>query len=143
MDEIGQLRIFVSEKFFPIYHEISKKQIFKQNSEFFVYCSFLGEKMNEKKLILKKHELCRAITLTENDKTALKSLYYKVNKSLDSIKEVISEMEKFAEGGLEFLINNDLKELVYESEDGVFYLQPNKTYELQITLVEHVLRSKK
>lgn len=142
MEEIGQLRIFVSEKFFPIYHEISRKKIFSQNSEFFVFCSFVGEKINADSSLGKKQELCRAVTLSSNDRIALKALYYKHRKTVNTMKEIINEAEKFAESGLGYLIENELKDFVFKNEDGFFYIHEEKIDEIQIALIKYVLKDK-
>src|SRR5690554_2553256 len=116
MDNLGQLRVYVSKKYFPIFHEMTKSKLFSQNSEFFIFCTFVGQIHNIKKALEKKHELCRAVTLTEYDRVALEALYLKENGKLLTFKETIQLAEEYANGGIEYILGGFLSEFTIEDE---------------------------
>jgi hypothetical protein len=138
MDEIGQLRIYVAEKHFPVYHELGKT-LFTQNSEFFVLCAFVGSRMNQQEDVLKKQELCRALTLTEHDWVSLRSLYFNKNANLGTYKQITQEAERFAFAGLEYLLTNELEEFVVIDDVGKFTLNGNLE-ELQLRILEYLIQ---
>ncbi|WP_043932432.1 hypothetical protein [Bacillus sp. EB01] len=140
MDEIGQLRIYVAEKHFPVYHELGKT-LFSQNSEFFILCTFVGRRLNEQEDIPKKQELCRALTLTDHDWISLRSLYFNKNGSLGTYKQLTQEAERYAFSGLEHLLNNELKDFVAKDEAGKVHLNGNLE-ELQLRILEYVIQQK-
>lgn len=141
MNDIGQLRIYVSDRYFPLYHELSGNYLFGQNSEFFIYCVCVGEKYGQKQSLTKRHELCRAITLTDYDKTVLKALYVKERKTMaPDAKAAVSLAEEYAEGGLMHLIEEVLSDHVVVYDDGVYHLKTQDDLELQMALSEFVLK---
>src|SRR5690625_1842422 len=111
MNENAQLRVYVSKKYFPIFHEITRQKLFAQNSEFFIFCTFLGKKNELIKPLEKRHELCRAATLGEYDRIAIKSLYLKENGELSSFKDMIRFAEEYANGGIEYLIETTMADM--------------------------------
>lgn len=142
MDEIGQLRIYVSEKYFPIFHEISGNQIFKQNVEFFLYCTFVGEKNGRKTPLEKRQELCRAITLTDYDKTAIKALFLKGCDKLSTFKVMVRHAEEYAIGGFEYLLEHVLADITFQDDRGVWNLKSSVHSELQLALMKYVLKER-
>ena len=140
MEDLGQLRIYVSERYFPLLHELSGNNYFTQNSEFFLYCACVGEKYGRKEKLVKRHELCRAVTLTEYDKTIIKTIFYKQNDCLSNAKEMISLAEEFAEGGLSYLIEHVLNEYVEIYDDGTYHVKVQQGIELQYALSKFVLK---
>lgn len=139
MHNIGQLRIFVSESYFPIFYTISHNKLFKQNSEFFIFCTFVGEKNKRKVELTKRQELCRAVTLTTYDQTAIRALYLKEHGALSSFKDVVELAEKYANGGLEYLIENTLSDVAVRSPIGTWGIKPSMEEELQLILLNYVL----
>lgn len=142
MDEIGQLRIYVAEKYFPVYHEVSGGNLFNQNSEFFILCVFVGEMNGRKEPIDKKQELCRAITLSDYDKTAVKALYLKHHHYLATFKEMIEYAEEYANGGFEWLLEEKLSDLLIQDGNGKWTLKDECEDELQLALMRYVLGEK-
>lgn len=142
MHNIGQLRVFVSEEYFPIFHTISHNKLFKQNSEFFIFCTFVGEKNKRKAELTKRQELCRAVTLTSYDQTALRTLYLKEHETLSSFKDVVELAEQFANGGLEYLLENTLSDVVVRSPTGSWNIKPNMEEKLQLILLNYVLEER-
>jgi|SRR5690625_1570548 len=142
MDNIGQLRVFVAEDFFPIFHEISRNKLFTQNSEFFIFCTFVGEKENHKVTLNKRHELCRAVTLTKYDQTAIKALYLKEYGRLSSFKDIVEHAEEWANGGIEYLLKNILVNVVTQAPTGSWSIKRGMQAELQLILLKYVLMIK-
>ncbi|GGH73285.1 hypothetical protein JOD43_000037 [Pullulanibacillus pueri] len=140
MDEIGQLRIYVSEHYFPIYHELGKT-LFTQNSEFFILCTFVGIHLQQSLDVSKKHELCRAITLTEHDWISLRALYYQTQGELGSYKQLTQEAEKYAHAGLTYLIDNDLQDYVLQDEEGNYHLKGHLE-DLELQIMDYVMKQK-
>ncbi len=140
MDEIGQLRIYVSERHFPIYHTMGKT-LFAQNSEFFMLCVLTGHRIQLRMEVPKKQELCRAITLTENDWVSLRSLYYGEIGELGAYKQLTQLAEQYAFAGLTHLIEEEMQDLIYQSDEGIFHLKDNPI-ELQLLITEYVIKQK-
>lgn len=136
MDEIGQLRIYVAESHFPVYQELGKT-LFTQNSEFFILCTFVGSRLNQQKEVPKKQELCQALTLTDHDWISLRSLYFNKKASFGTYKQIIQESERFAFVGMEYLLTNELKELVVIDDAGKAHLNVNLE-EVQLRILEYV-----
>ncbi|RLQ93624.1 hypothetical protein [Falsibacillus albus] len=139
MSDIGQLRIYVDEQHFPLYHHMGKT-LFQQNSQFFTFCAMIGKKENQKSLVPQKHELCRAVTLSEHEWTMIKSVYYKENGQLGSYKEMTQLMEQYAHAGLTQLLENDLQDLV-SLTDGQYHFT-KEDHDIQLYLMEYTLRVK-
>lgn len=142
MDDIGQLRIYVSEKHFNVYHKISGNQVFKQNSEFFLLCAFAGEKNNLKSPLEKRQELCRAITLTDYDKSAIKALYLKNHGKLSTFKEMVRYTEELANAGFEWLLDDVLVGMTIQDGNEKWDLKQGTESELQLALMRYVLKEK-
>lgn len=140
MDDIGQLRIYVSEQHFPIYH-ILGKTLFAQNSEFFILCMLVGSRIPQRMNVPKKQELCRAITLTEHDWISLRSLYYRETGELGTYKQLTQLAEEYAFAGLSHLIKEELQDTVHQNEDGSYYLKED-LMELQLLITEYVVKQK-
>lgn len=140
MDEIGQLRIYVSEQHFPIYHTLGKT-LFTQNSEFFILCAFVGSRIPQRMDVPKKEELCRAITLTEHDWISLRSLYYRETGELGMYKQLTQLAEQYAYAGLSHLIKEELQDLVIQTEEGSYHLKENLE-ELQLLITDYVVKQK-
>lgn len=140
MDEIGQLRIFVSEQHFPIYQELGKT-LFSQNSEFFILCAFVGNRLNEQMEFSKKQELCRAITLSDHDWISLKSLYFNKNGEMGTYKQITQGAELYAHAGLTSMLNTELEDYIMQDEAGGYHLKGNLD-ELQMRIMEYVLKCK-
>ncbi|MDR7240494.1 hypothetical protein [Neobacillus drentensis] len=140
MDEIGQLRIYVSEKHFPVYQELGRT-LFSQNSDFFIFCVFAGSRLNQAKEFSKKQELCRAVTLSEHDWISLKSVYFNNHGEVGTYKEMTQLAEKYAHAGITHMINNELKEYLIQDEAERYRLKGNLD-ELQMQIMEYVLKSK-
>lgn len=143
MDNYGQLRIYVSKKYFPIFHEMTRSKLFTQNSEFFVLCAFIGEKINTRIPLKNRHELCRALTLSSYDNTALKALYLKQNKTLSNIKDIIEFAEEYANAGIMYLIEHVFTDEVIKKEnDEEYTLKPGLRQEIQMKMLNYVLSAK-
>lgn len=140
MDEIGQLRIYVSEQHFPIYHTLGKT-LFTQNSEFFLLCVLIGRQIPKRIDVPKKQELCRAITLSEHDWISLRSLYYLENGELGMYKQLTQLAEQCAYAGLSHLIKEEMQDMVIQKEDESYHLNEN-LMELQLLITEYVLKQK-
>lgn len=140
MDEIGQLRIYVSEQHFPIYHTLGKT-LFTQNSEFFLLCTLIGSQISQRKDVPKKQELCRAITLTEHDWISLRSLHYRETGELGTYKQLTQLAEQYAFAGLSHLIKEELQDMVIQNEDESYHLKQDLV-ELQLLMTEYVVRQK-
>lgn len=135
-----QLRIYVSKKYFSLFVEITRG-LFQQNSEFFMLCTFLGEKKDRKIPLEKRYELCRVITLSEYDNIAIKSLYLKEFDTVGSYKDMIQLAEQYANGGVTYLIENTLKDYVYQDEDANWHLKQNITIkQFYQDLIDYVLK---
>ncbi|MDO6654514.1 hypothetical protein [Anaerobacillus sp. 1_MG-2023] len=141
MDEIGQLRIYVSDEFFPLYHHIGKS-LFQQNSKFFVYCAFVGKRLNAKSPVIKKQELCRAVTLTENDWNAVKGVYYADNGIMGSYKEMTNLMELYAQTGLSYLLQNVLYDHVAKNDQNQEYFFSSSDEDIQMELISYFVSLK-
>lgn len=138
-----QLRIYVSKKYFPIFVEITRG-LFQQNSEFFMFCTFLGEKKGRKIPLEKRYELCQSNTLSEYDNIAVKSLYLKEFDTVGSHKDMIQLAEQYANGGVTYLIEHTLQDYVYEDKEGNWHLKPDvTTKQLQEELFHYVLKESK
>jgi hypothetical protein len=137
MDEIGQLRIYVSEQHFPLYHRMGKT-LFKQNSQFFTFCAMIGKRENQKLSVPNKHELCRAVTLSEHEWTLVKSVYYQETGQLGAHKEMTQLMEQYAHGGLTWLLENEFQDFV-SLTDGQYYFN-KEDHDIQLHLMEYTLR---
>ncbi|MBU5465811.1 hypothetical protein KQI49_03085 [Virgibacillus sp. MSJ-26] len=141
MNDNAQLRVYVSDKYFPIFHKMTRNGIFTQNSEFFIFCTFWGEKKGKKIPIEKRHELCRAVTFTEYDNTSVKALFLKEFGELSTQKEMIGLAEEYANGGIEDLIETTLKDMVHQDVDGSWHFNPDvNTEQFQLELFDFVLR---
>ncbi|OLS33855.1 hypothetical protein [Bacillus sp. MRMR6] len=140
MGEIGQLRIYVAEKHFPVYQELGKT-LFSQNSDFFIFCVFAGSRLNQANEISKKQELCRAVTLSEHDWISLKSIYFNNHGEVGTYKEITQLAEKYAHAGITHMIDNKLMEFLMQDEAERFHLKGNLN-ELQMKIMEYVLKSK-
>ncbi|GAE91084.1 hypothetical protein JCM21714_20 [Gracilibacillus boraciitolerans JCM 21714] len=140
MVEAGQLRVYVSKKYFPIFQEISGNNLFSQNSQFFILSVFVGgEKHNLLIPLEKKNELCRAATLSEYDKTSLRALYLKKHMEMSTLKEIVEYAEKYANGGIKYLLENILQDMVLEDTEGNWQFKQKSSKELQMKLFEYVL----
>src|SRR5690625_6229286 len=123
MDRFGQLRIYVSAKYLPLFQEMTKSQLFTQNSEFFLFCTFVGNKYNKRSEVEKRSELCQALTLSDYDRIAIETLYLQENDSISHMKDVIHLAEQYANGGLEYLLNGALSELTYTDASGHWHVK--------------------
>lgn len=139
MDKFGQLRIYVSSIYISIFKEVTKRQLFTQNSEFFMFCTLIGYEINERTPVEKRHELCQALTLSNYDRIALETLYLQENESITHMKDVIRLAETYANSGMQHLLNDSLKEYTYEDQDGNWHLKPDSTDEIQLALFDYVL----
>lgn len=142
MDNYGQLRIYVSKKYFPIFHEMTRSKLFTQNSEFFVLCAFIGEKNNTRIPLENRHELCRAVTLSTYDHTALKALYLKRNESLSNVKDIIELAEEYANAGIKYILENVFNDIILVDEEGKYVFKPGLGQEIQMKMFNYVLTDK-
>ncbi|WP_337018295.1 hypothetical protein [Oceanobacillus massiliensis] len=140
MEELGQLRVFVSECYSPFYQDINRNKIFNQNSEFFVFCALIGDKYDKSISVESRHEICRAISLTNTDKTIIKTIYFNKKQKLNSAKEMIRFVEEYANGGLDFLVREILAGLVIKSSDNSITVKTGYENELLLTLSKYVLK---
>ncbi|KOY82168.1 hypothetical protein I6G82_00825 [Lysinibacillus macroides] len=146
MDELGQLRVYVSSEHFPLYHQIAKCRLFQQNSEFFILCAVIGEKYKIPVDVKNKKELCRAVTLSAYDRTIVKSLYYKGHKQLVDFKTMLQYAEKCAYAGFHYLMINEFTSYIYviKNEEGQeeYHLKQEQENDLQLALFNYVLAAK-
>lgn len=140
MEDLGQLRIFVSEDDFSLYQQINGNKFFNQNSEFFIFCALIGEKNSSRIPLENRAELCRAITMNETDKTVIKSIYYNQNQALSNAKEMIRFAEEYANGGLRYLVEGLLSEFVVRNSDNSYSLKPGDENDFFLTLTKFVLK---
>lgn len=142
MSNFGQLRIYVSKKYFPIFHELTQSNLFTQNSEFLIFSTFIGEKHQRRSPLEGKHELCRAVTLSSYDLAAIKALYLQENNTLANVKDAIQLAEQYANGGVEYLIEHVLTDFIYVDEEGNWHLKQERLDDLQIKLFDFILTEK-
>lgn len=141
MNEWAMERIYVSEKYLSVFREMTQSKLFSQNSEFFMLCTFLGEKNGLRKPLTKRHELCLGTSLTEYDQSALKSLYLKEHGKLVSSKEILRLAEEYANGGIAYLLESRMIDIVYEDKEGQWHIHPDADpNQIQLFLFDDVLR---
>ena len=107
-----------------------------------MFCTFVGQMYKRKQPLEKKHELCRAVTLTEYDKTALEALCLKENGQLLTFKDTVQLAEEYTNGGIEYLLEDFLRDFTYQDDDGTWHIKPGTHDQIQMELMDFVIREK-
>lgn len=126
----------------PIYQELTQNNIFTQNSEFFIFCVFVGERYQKQGKLEQKYALSQAITLSDYDRVALESLYLQEHNSLATIKDTIELAEQYANGGIEYILDHVLHDLTYIDDGGNWRFNQGVENEIQIKLFDFTLDEK-
>ncbi|MGY3716244.1 hypothetical protein ACWE42_12060 [Sutcliffiella cohnii] len=143
------IRVYVSKKYIDIYRELikdkpSSPKIFNENRDLFTLSCLIGYQSGKSNSTVEKREqLLWSGTLDPYQETVLKAIAVKSSDDntlsvLDKPDEVYKIAEKYADRGMEILVEEVFEDYIEEREDGTLTVVYNNKSLLQKELMYYI-----
>lgn len=142
-------RIYVRKKYLGIYRELINERpgspkIFNENKDLFTLCVTIGYRDGKANDLENRDMLLWSGTLEKNQMTTFKAIALKENEGdpriFENIENVFRLIEKYADQGMDILVENVFEDYIEKKEDGILtivYNQKDRLY-LQKSLLHFI-----
>ena len=141
-------RINVRKKYIDIYRALrsdsqASPRVFTENKDLFILCCTIGYKAGKRNEIKNNEMLLWSGTLDEYQETVLRAIAVKASDEenlniLDKPDHVYKIAEKYADHGMELLVENIFKPYIKEQDDGTLTIVYNEKADLLKTIIHFV-----
>lgn len=118
----GEIRVKVSSRFNNVYNDMSGLVI-NEFHELFYLCVCIGYKVKQKLKLVSPEDKFWSRTFNPDEYSTFYAIMLKDNEldfsSIHNDKDVIKNMEEYANGGMDYLLKNIIPEYVIDNNGGV------------------------